>query len=44
MPAFAQTNMITGNTRTRFITRGSAAFLAPQILMQEEFLEFTGID
>ena len=42
--AFAQTCMVTGNTHTRFITRGSTAFMAPEILIQEELLEFAGID
>ena len=42
--AFAQTSMVTGNTHTRFITRGSTAFMAPEILIQEEILEFAGID
>ena len=36
--------MVTGNTHTRFITRGSTAFMAPEILIQEELLEFAGID
>ena len=42
--AFAKTCMVTGNTHTRFITRGSTAFMAPEILIQEELLEFAGID
>ena len=42
--AFAQTCMVTGNTHTRFITRGSTAFMAPKIFIQEELLEFAGID
>ena len=42
--AFAQTCMITWNTHTRFITRGSTACMAPEILIQEELLEFAGID
>ena len=42
--AFAQTCMVTWNTHTRFITRGSAAFMTPEILIQEELLEFAGID
>ena len=41
---FAQTDMVTGNTHTRFITRDSTAFMAPEILIQEELLEFAGID
>ena len=41
---FAQTCMFTGNTHTCFISRGSTAFMAPEILIQEELLEFTGID
>ena len=32
---FEQTCMVTGNTHTRFITRGSTAFMAPEILIQE---------
>ena len=36
--------MVTGNTHTRFITRGSTAFMAPEILLNEELLEFAGID
>ena len=40
--AFAQTCMVAGNTHTRFIT--STAFMAPEILIQEELLEFAGID
>ena len=43
-PAFAQTFMVTWNTHTRFIARGSTAFMAPGILIQEELLEFAGID
>ena len=42
--AFAQTCMVTGNTHTRFITRVSTAFMAPEILIQEELSEFVGID
>ena len=42
--AFAQTCMVTGNTHIRFITRGSTAFMAPEILIQEELLEFAGLD
>ena len=41
--AFAQTCMVTGNTHTRFI-RGSTAFMAPEILIQEELIEFAGIN
>ena len=36
--------MVTRNTYTRFITRGSTAFMASEILIQEELLEFAGID
>ena len=39
-----QTCMVTGNTHTRFITRGSTAFMAPEILIQDELLEFAGMD
>ena len=42
--AFAQTCMVTGSTHTRFITKGSTAFMAPEILIQEVLLEFPGID
>ena len=42
--AFAQTCMVTWNTHTRFITRGSTVFMAPEILIQEELLEFARID
>ena len=41
---FAQTCMVTWNTHTRFIARGSTAFMAPEILIQEELLELAGID
>ena len=42
--AFAQTCMVTWNTHTRFITRGSTTFMTPEILIQEELLEFAGKD
>ena len=42
--AFAKTCIVTGNTHTRLITRGSTAFMAPKILIQEELLEFARID
>ena len=40
---FAQTCMVTGNTHTRFITRGRTA-VGSGNLIQEELLEFSGID
>ena len=43
-PLFTQTCMVTGNTHMRLITRGSTAFMTPEILMYEELLEFVGID
>ena len=43
-PLFTQTCMVTGNTHMRLITRGSTAFMAPEILIHEELLEFAGID
>ena len=36
--------MVTGNAHTRFITGGSTAFMAQEILIQEELLEFAGVD
>ena len=42
--AFAQTCMVAGNTHTCFITRVITAFMAPEILIQEELSEFVGID
>ena len=42
--AFSQTCMVTWNTYTRFITRGSTAFMAPEIFIQEELLEFAEMD
>ena len=36
--------MVTGNAHTRFVTGGSTVFMAPEILIQEELLEYAGID
>ena len=36
--------MVKRNAHTRFITGGSTAFMAPEISIREELLEFAGID
>ena len=36
--------MATGNTHTRFITRSSTKFVAPEISIQEELLKFERIE
>ena len=36
--------MATGNTHTRFITRSSTTFVAPEISIQEELLKFERIE
>ena len=42
--AFVQICMITRNAHTRLNTNGSAAFMASEILIHEELLEFEEID
>ena len=40
----AQTCIVPGNTRTRFINRGSPAFMVPEIQIESHLLESAGIE
>ena len=43
-PKLLQTRVVSNNSRTQFVRRGSLAYMAPEILVEESVLKSAGIE